>query len=69
MTDIIKSILKRTLSEEIGKQMAWRDNEKDKGYPFVNRKEIIEEIKAYMSEQGIEVDDDYLFNGYQSERK
>lgn len=64
----IKSILKRLLNEEIGKQKAWNENETKKGYPcYINRNEIIKEIKDFMKHENIEIDNDHIINGYYKE--
>lgn len=66
MTERMKSILSRVLSEEIGNQMRWHKEEKKEGLPahVINRTEIIEEIKKYMEENKIEVREDFIYKTY-----
>lgn len=71
MNEIIKTILSRVLSEELGRQQAWLEEDEKFGDEFIavnklvdNRKEVIATIEAFMDENGIEHDNSFKMRAY-----
>ena len=63
MTKRLEGVLSRVLSTEIGKQLAWREKDMKNDLPYMDRDEIIEEIKEFMDIQRIELNYDYVMKG------
>lgn len=63
MTDLMKSILGRVLSQEIAHQENWKaDDIRRFGEDRVDRDEIIQQIKDFMEENGIQFREDFYFD-------
>lgn len=57
-TIVMKSILSRVLSTEIGNQIKWQKDDPEKLRN--DRQELINIIRKYMMENDIEIRDDYI---------
>lgn len=64
MTKTMSAILVRVLSEELGRQRAWRENDIEEGFDGSDRDEVIEEIKTFMKENSIDINSSYALDGY-----
>ena len=63
MTDVMKSILSRVLSEEIAHQEQWEKQDiKNFGKSMTDRKGIVKEIKDFMNDNDIKFNDYFYFN-------
>ena len=63
MTEMMKSILGRVLSQEIAHQENWKaDDIRRFGEDKVNRDEIIAQVKDFMEENGIQFREDFYFD-------
>ena len=63
MTDVMKSILSRVLSEEIAHQEQWEKQDIENfGKSMTDRKGIIKEIKDFMKDNDIKFNDYFYFN-------
>ena len=61
MDDFMRTILSRVLSQEIGNQIRWKDEDIKNGFgDAMSRDENIEEIKEFMKQNGIEIRPDYF---------
>ena len=67
MTKKVELVLSRVLSGELGRQAALIEKETDEVVKQY-RQEIIEEVKAYMQENNIEVNDISRYNKYFTEK-
>ena len=63
MTNRLKSVLSRTLSTEIGNQLAWRMKDMANGLPYEDRDEVIKEIRQFMDVNDIDVNQHYVIEG------
>ena len=63
MTNRLKSVLSRTLSTEIGNQLAWRVKDMANGLPYEDRDEVIKEIRQFMDVNDIDVNQHYVIEG------
>ena len=60
MSECMRSILSRVLSQEIGHQEKWKNEEEDKyGRCMGDRDEYVEEIRQFMKENNIEFRADF----------
>lgn len=65
MTDLMKSILSRVLSQEIAHQEIWAEKElKRFGEPKINREEINKEIRQFMKDNNIEFRQDFYIQEF-----
>ena len=63
MTEMMKSILGRVLSQEIAHQENWKaDDIRRFGEDRVDRDEIIAQVKDFMKENGIQFREDFYFD-------
>ena len=63
MTNVMKGILSRILSQEIAHQEQWQKDDIERfGEDITKRDEIIEEIKSFMDENGIEFSDHFYYS-------
>ena len=63
MTDLMKGILSRILSQEIAHQEQWQKDDIERfGEDITKRDEIIEEIKSFMDENGIEFSSHFYYS-------
>lgn len=61
MDNFMKSILSRVLSEEIGRQEHWKQQEIEyRLSSALERDDNIERIKKFMEENGIEIKTEYM---------
>lgn len=63
MTSTLKSVFSRVLSEEIGKQEKWKNNDEDNGFDASHRDEVVKEIQQFMRDNEIDFRTDYYFEG------
>lgn len=63
MTDRLNAILERVLSEELGKQSVWKEDDKKHGFPIDTRNEAIKDIEDFMKVNGIKLNRAYYFDG------
>ena len=57
----MKSVLSRVLSQEIGNQLKWKENDINNGFSDgTDRNNNIARIKKFMSDNDIEFRQDYL---------
>lgn len=61
MTILLGSILERVLSQELGRQKAWAKEDESNGFDVSARKKAVEEIEAFMKENGLNVLDTYVY--------
>lgn len=65
MTDTMKGILSRVLSQEIAHQEIWAQEELEKfGEPKIKREEIVAEIKKWMKDNDVEFRDDFYIQEF-----
>lgn len=61
MDDFMRTILSRVLSQEIGNQMRWKDEDIKNGFgDGADRDKNIGKIKEFMKQNGIEIRPDYF---------
>lgn len=62
MTDLIKGVLSRVLSEELAHQENWKKDDASKHHAgVIDRDSIMEEIRTYMKENDIPFRDDFYY--------
>lgn len=60
MSEFMRSILSRVLSQEIGHQEKWKNEEEDKyGYCNADRDNYVKEIQQFMQDNNIEFRTDF----------
>lgn len=64
MKEQIRIILSRVMSEEIGKQKAWKKQDEEFQLDGNHRDELIKDILDFMSENSIEVRKDFINKVY-----
>lgn len=64
MKDQLRSILSRVMSEEIGKQKAWKKQDEEFQLDGNYRDELIKDILEFISENSIEVRKDFINKAY-----
>ena len=64
MTGTVKSVLTRVLSEELGRQAQWLEDDKKMGFDITPRTKVIDELHKFMEENDIKVRDDYYFDAF-----
>lgn len=64
MDGIMKQILSRVLSEEVGRQEKWQDDDMERfGRDVSGRDNVISAIREFMTKEGIEFRDDFYMDG------
>ena len=69
MNKYIDVILSKVLSEELGRQEHWDQNDKKYNHKYpegFDRQAIINDIKEFMTENNIKFRSDYFSDGYNS---
>ena len=64
MTTLMNGLLERVLSEELGRQTAWRQQDTDRGFDTADREKVMQEIRDFMKENDIKYRDDFFTDGY-----
>lgn len=69
MKEVVKKILSRLLSEELGRQEAWCKKDKELGMPDADdyRNYIVRELTSFMDDNDIDLDKQLMRYGYQQE--
>lgn len=67
MTDTMKAILSRLLSQDLAHQEIWGEEDAKMFGEHMNRKGIIQEIKQYMEKEDIKFSQDWYMKVYQEE--
>ena len=67
MTDLMRGLLERVLSEELGRQAAWLQQDEENLIFIGNRENVMQEIKDFMKENDIRFRDDFYINAYYRE--
>jgi len=68
MTKTMSAILVRVLSEELGRQKAWREQDISNGFENAYRNNVMKEIEDFMKENDIEINSSYVYDGYCEEK-
>ena len=66
MTEKMNHILERVLSEELGRQDAWLEEDRSMGFDVSNRKSAIDEIHEFMMTNDISIRQDFYYSAYHS---
>lgn len=66
MTARVNAILSRVLSEELGRQEKWKNQDTDNGFDTTDRDEAVTELQQFMRDNNIEFRTDYYFEGRNS---
>lgn len=64
MNKTMTAILERVLSEELGRQHAWREQDISNGFDGKDRDAVIADIKSFMKENSIDFTRSYFYDGY-----